>query len=87
MVLVGTQFSAQERSAAGTDFWFGSIAYVYIEGRKLLVSLPNAFTPDGDGVNDSFAMVFEYFEALTYNMKVFNRLGTRVFNTDSVMEP
>ncbi len=58
-----------------------------IEGRKPRVSLPNSFTPDGDGVNDSFAPVFECFEALTYNMKVFNRWGILIFNTDSVLEP
>lgn len=56
-----------------------------ITGHKPRVTLPNSFTPNGDNANDFFAPVFECFEALNYNMKVFNRWGTLIFNTNSVL--
>jgi len=42
--------------------------------------IPNAFTPDGDGINDSFSGVGEGF--LYYEMTVFNRWGEEVFYTN-----
>lgn len=58
-----------------------------ITGHKPRVTIPNSFTPNGDGVNDLFSPVFECFEALSYNMKVYNRWGTLIFNTNSVLLP
>lgn len=58
-----------------------------ITGHKPRVTLPNSFTPNGDNMNDSFSPIFECFEALSYNMKVFNRWGTLIFNTDNVLQP
>jgi gliding motility-associated-like protein len=42
--------------------------------------IPNAFTPDGDGVNDSFSGVGEGF--LSYKMFIYNRWGEEIFSTD-----
>lgn len=55
-----------------------------ITGHKPRVTLPNSFTPNGDNANDFFAPIFECFEALNYNLKVFNRWGTLIFNTNTV---
>lgn len=41
------------------------------------VYLPNAFTPDGDGLNDLFKPVLEGVE--DYDFRVFNRKGEEVF--------
>lgn len=42
--------------------------------------LPNVFSPDGDGINDAFK-AFPNCEVLQYNLKVYNRWGTQLFET------
>lgn len=41
---------------------------------------PNAFSPDGDGINDQFR-AFPNCEVLSYNLKVYNRWGTQLYET------
>jgi len=43
--------------------------------------IPNAFTPDNDGVNDSFLPLGEGFTADQYRFTVLNRWGEVVFDT------
>lgn len=46
--------------------------------------MPNAFTPNGDGLNDVFTPVVEPACLLRgYNFQVFNRWGEQVFTTDT----
>lgn len=47
-----------------------------------LIDLPTAFTPDGDGINDIFLPRGIGVE--TVNLKIFNRWGTLVFESDSM---
>jgi gliding motility-associated-like protein len=44
--------------------------------------LPNVFTPTGDGLNDIFIPLRTGI--VTYNMKVFNRWGEMIFETDDL---
>ena len=44
--------------------------------------IPNAFTPNADGTNDMFG-VFSTCELLNYSMKIFNRWGGLIFNSDN----
>ena len=44
--------------------------------------VPNAFTPDNDGVNDAFHPLGAGFEGDLYTFSVFNRWGEVVFATD-----
>lgn len=46
--------------------------------------IPNAFTPDGDGINDRFSGIGEGF--VTYEMLIFNRWGEIIFQTKSYDE-
>ncbi|HSO78065.1 MAG TPA: gliding motility-associated C-terminal domain-containing protein [Bacteroidales bacterium] len=46
------------------------------------IYVANAFTPDGDGLNDTFAPVLS-FTPLTYEFRVFNRLGVLLFRTST----
>jgi trimeric autotransporter adhesin len=41
--------------------------------------IPNAFTPNGDGVNDMFFYSGYQLDVSSYNMKIFNRWGQLVF--------
>jgi len=45
------------------------------------VQIPNAFTPDGDGVNDSFGMLTEAGKEKVLEMQVWNRWGQMVFHS------
>jgi gliding motility-associated-like protein len=49
-----------------------------------LFFLPNAFTPDGDGLNDLFKPVIDNF--LTYELLIFNRNGELVFESKDPSE-
>jgi len=46
------------------------------------VFMPNAFTPDGDGVNDVFLPVYDGFQDWSVQLMVFNRRGQLVFETN-----
>ncbi len=48
------------------------------------VAFPNAFTPDGDGLNDIF--IFEGRFITAVNMKIYNRWGALVYQTSTVDE-
>ena len=43
--------------------------------------LPNAFTPDGDGVNDVFRPVYTEGVFTQYNLVIYNRWGNQVFES------
>ncbi|MCB0598935.1 MAG: gliding motility-associated C-terminal domain-containing protein [Lewinellaceae bacterium] len=49
------------------------------------LAIPNAFTPNGDGVNDFFAPILQC-PFPNYNLEVFNRWGQLVFQTDAPQE-
>lgn len=46
--------------------------------------VPNVFTPNGDNNNDLFAWTIEGIEE--FNIKIYNRWGTKVFETDDVTQ-
>lgn len=43
--------------------------------------LPNAFTPNGDGLNDSFRAIPRYDYVNKYHLSIYNRWGQRVYET------
>ncbi|MBL7952808.1 MAG: gliding motility-associated C-terminal domain-containing protein [Flavobacteriales bacterium] len=53
----------------------------------LLVHVPNAFSPNGDGHNDEFLPVFNLPQVKDYQFMVFNRWGERIFGTDLPGKP
>lgn len=50
--------------------------YLFITD-KLLLSIPNVFTPNGDDVNDLWTISFE--GAINMHLEIFNRYGVKVF--------
>jgi len=54
--------------------------------RELLFELPNAFTPDNDGINDTFKPLSNGPVFDSYQMYIFNRWGKRVFMTQDPNE-
>ncbi|MEL6676543.1 MAG: PKD domain-containing protein, partial [Bacteroidota bacterium] len=53
-----------------------------IEVKKIVnVSLPSAFSPNGDGFNDLFRI--GHYKLGTFNIAIFNRWGQKVFESDN----
>ena len=46
--------------------------------------LPNAFTPNGDGLNDSFRPIPRYDYVNRYHMSIYNRWGQRIYETTDI---
>jgi len=57
---------------------FTDTAYVVVQNCDCRPALPNAFTPNGDGLNDIFIPKLDCF-AGAYKLGIFNRFGERVF--------
>jgi hypothetical protein len=49
------------------------------------IAVPNAFSPNGDRVNDCFQMIFAV-PPITYELHVFNRWGNEVFSSINHLE-
>ena len=57
---------------------------IFTKPAEIRVFIPNAFKPDGDGVNDTFYPVFqEYVVFNRYVFSVFNKWGEQVFYTQN----
>ncbi len=66
-----------------SDTAYGSIAYEDL----LIFYIPNAFTPDGTTINDTFNPVFtSRIDPDNFNMKIFNRWGEILFETYNLNE-
>lgn len=48
---------------------------------EFLIYVPNAFTPDADGINDVFYPVLEGYDPLNFEMLIFNRWGELIFDS------
>ncbi len=64
---------------ADTGGWM-SYSNWWCERFEAYLWVPNAFSPNGDGVNDTFSIVGGNFRM--YRMEIYNRWGERVFRTD-----
>jgi gliding motility-associated-like protein len=49
-----------------------------------IVYIPNAFTPDGNGLNDAFKPVMTYVSANDYLMQIYDRWGNLVFSSTDI---
>jgi len=53
--------------------------------KKMNIQVPNAFSPDGDGVNDEFMVVHDGIEE--FSMEIYNRWGELVYQTNDTERP
>ncbi len=56
---------------------------IYVE--QPLAFIPNAFTPNGDGVNDVLYIISEKVETLLF-FRIYNRWGEMIFETEDIDE-
>lgn len=62
-----------------SDTTYSNVAEVV---QKPLVFVPNAFTPNGNGLNDEFLPSAGFVDIVDYNFAVFNRWGEKLFETN-----
>lgn len=53
-------------------------------GPDFMFYIPNSFTPDGDGLNDTFGPKGEGIRWETYEMSMFDRWGKQIFYTNDI---
>jgi gliding motility-associated-like protein len=51
---------------------------------NLSLQMPNAFTPNNDGLNDLFRPITQYEKITTFNMSIFDRWGRNIFETKDI---
>ena len=56
---------------------------VFVKSDTMLIAIPNAFTPNGDGVNDEFKVLASPNLSLE-DFQVFNRWGSLIFETKDI---
>jgi gliding motility-associated-like protein len=54
---------------------------------EFLIYVPNAFTPDGDGINDFFFPVLNAYDVNDLTFQIFDRWGELIFESDSPSNP
>ncbi len=52
-----------------------------------MVYVPNAFTPDNDGINESFLPIVSGVSIKDYSLKTFDRWGEIVFESEEINIP
>ena len=61
-----------------------SAASVYVLWSDQVFYLPNAFTPNGDGLNDFFKPTARYDYFQSYRLSIYNRWGELIFESESL---
>jgi hypothetical protein len=69
---------ARENAKSTTSFESSSNTIELIQ--KPLLFVPTAFSPNGDGLNDDWLNVPSFVK--TFNLKLFNRWGEMIFETN-----
>ena len=66
----------------GCEYVQNDSLVLHIEGCKIVINIPNAFTPNGDGFNDTFGPTTEGIKEIKMNIN--DRNGRLVFSIDSI---
>ncbi len=62
----------------------GDTSFQYMQVDPLFTFyVPSAFTPDGDGLNDTWGPIGQNFEYESYNVKIYDRWGKLIWQTDN----
>jgi gliding motility-associated-like protein len=68
---------AEKNSSQVVQSWSNSICFEY----EPVLQIPNAFTPNGDGVNDTFGVLAS--NITVFKMTIYNRWGQKLFETSN----
>jgi gliding motility-associated-like protein len=59
-------------------------ASVFLRSCQLMIWMPNAFTPNGDGDNDDFKAVYNPEVVPIFKLLVFNKWGEQLYSSDDI---
>ncbi|RLD60296.1 MAG: hypothetical protein DRJ05_04925 [Bacteroidetes bacterium] len=59
---------------------------IRVEAVPFTIYVPNAFSPNGDNINDVFKTNASYEAEIKFEMSIYNRWGERVFESKSINE-
>jgi gliding motility-associated-like protein len=57
---------------------------IYIKAIPFSIHVPTAFSPNGDGLNDTFRAMASYEAEIEFRISIFNRWGERVFKSKRI---
>lgn len=72
-------YSVTVRTAEGCE----STDTVYAKDGSITFDVPDAFTPDNDGLNDLFRCIFKAEFVKQYNLSIYSRWGAKIFETNN----
>ena len=76
-------FSSSDHDEA--DLWPELIIQYLPRADTCVFELPNVFTPDGNGINDHFALVTNCPGEVSVQMVIFNRWGEKIFSSPNAI--
>ncbi|MDX9751944.1 MAG: T9SS type B sorting domain-containing protein, partial [Flavobacteriales bacterium] len=68
------------------SFWEGDTIIAHLTPQDHVFFLPNAFTPNGDGINDVFMPVANVVDLELYVLRIYDRWGRLLFETTDPWE-
>ncbi len=83
----GGYYSVQaiaERTCGGTDTIAAAVTIAGCDSNNCVVTVPGAFTPNNDGLNDALKPVITCPALSKYGFHIYNRWGEMVFSADQV---
>ncbi|PSJ71774.1 hypothetical protein C7N43_37620 [Sphingobacteriales bacterium UPWRP_1] len=83
-VATGGQYAVTVTDANGCT---GSTWAAVAEEPRLLFAIPSAFSPNNDGINDSFMVIANPSDIEQVNLRVYNRWGQEIFSANSLSTP
>ncbi|OFY86487.1 MAG: hypothetical protein A3F72_14975 [Bacteroidetes bacterium RIFCSPLOWO2_12_FULL_35_15] len=72
--------------SSNSDGCIDSITYFVLINDVLTVYVPNAFTPNGNGVNDIFNIYSHGIDSKDFELLIFDRWGNKIFKTNDLYE-
>jgi gliding motility-associated-like protein len=79
-----THFIVRGKAANGC-YGYDSVTVVVTKTGENLFSVPNAFTPNNDGLNDCFG-IHNWGSVTLRDLSIYNRWGQRVFETKNIAD-
>jgi large repetitive protein len=61
-----------------------SISYMVVIDGIYTLYAPNAFSPNGDGINDIFYVSGDGFDAENFELSIYNRWGELIFSSETI---
>ena len=72
--------------SSNADGCIDSAMYYVLVNDILTVYIPNAFTPNGDGINDVFNVYSHGIDPKNFELLIFDRWGNKIFKTTDLYE-